>query len=260
MIPNDHAIMMYKFSENQWINKLIQGEVSFSCAGAFIIKAKNTGNIVQGDELEGVFARQHINSPTIELMRKKLGNDLEEIQDGDYVFLRRKSSKLKPIFCWYAYTAEDAVYDGKPNVAGKQKVKLEFDERLFEGFASESIGNVISDDHRFTMILLQPKPFIDKIKLALSLRRYAYQMHPVKYIDIHEEEFFIEPTEEYPELFIKSNEYYYQHEARICITSEKFNNVFQRNTLLIGKFNIDDYNIVHSRIYVEFEADFRINN
>ena len=38
MIPNDNAIMLYKFSEKQWIQKLLDGELSFSCAGAFELR------------------------------------------------------------------------------------------------------------------------------------------------------------------------------------------------------------------------------
>lgn len=35
MIPNDHAIMMYKFGERRWIQKILDGELSFSSPGAF---------------------------------------------------------------------------------------------------------------------------------------------------------------------------------------------------------------------------------
>lgn len=40
MIPDENAIMMYKFSENRWIKNILEGELSFSCAGAFINQAK----------------------------------------------------------------------------------------------------------------------------------------------------------------------------------------------------------------------------
>ena len=62
MIPNEHAIMIYKFNENRWIEKILEGKLSFSCAGAFIAQAKHTGNIIQGDKFEGVFARQDSNN------------------------------------------------------------------------------------------------------------------------------------------------------------------------------------------------------
>ena len=166
MIPNEHAIMIYKFNENRWIEKILEGKLSFSCAGAFIAQAKHTGNIIQGDKFEGVFARQHKDNPKIVIMRKKLGKDLEEIPDGDYIFLRR-SAKLKPIFCVFAYTANDAIKDGNPQTTGRQRVRLNFDRRLFDGFANESVKNVISTSHLFTVVLLQPKPFVDKMTAAL---------------------------------------------------------------------------------------------
>ena len=166
MIPNEHAIMIYKFNENRWIEKILEGKLSFSCSGAFIAQAKHTGNIIQGDKFEGVFARQHKDNPKIVIMRKKLGKDLEEIPDGDYIFLRR-SAKLKPIFCVFAYTANDAIKDGNPQTTGRQRVRLNFDRRLFDGFANESVKNVISTSHLFTVVLLQPKPFVDKITAAV---------------------------------------------------------------------------------------------
>lgn len=97
MIPNEHAIMIYKFNKNRWIEKILEGKLSFSCAGAFIAQAKHTGNIIQGDKFEGVFARQHKDNPKIVIMRKKLGKDLEEIPDGDYIFLMKKR-KIKANF------------------------------------------------------------------------------------------------------------------------------------------------------------------
>lgn len=219
--------------------------------------SKKTGNTIQGDALEAVFARQLKNNPNIQRMRKKFGKDLEEIPDGDYVFLRRKSAKFKPIFCLFAYKAVDAICDGKPQKSGKQKVKLNFDQRLFEGFANESIKNVISDSHRFTLILLQPEAFVNKVKIAMLQNSLSYEMHAVDYKDYHKGEFFVEPTDKYPELFIKSKDYEYQHEARICLKEEKFSSIFDRYPLDVGKFNRSDYEIAHSAIYVEFIADFQ---
>ena len=57
----------------------------------------------------GGYLFQHKDNPKIVIMRKKLGKDLEQIPDGDYIFLRRRSAKLKPTFCVFAYTANDAI-------------------------------------------------------------------------------------------------------------------------------------------------------
>jgi hypothetical protein len=257
MIPNDHAIMFYKFGENQWIQNILDGELSFSCAGAYILQAKHTGNNVQGDILEGVFARLHRDSSRISELENKFGGDLEVIPDGDYSYLRRRSAKLKPIFCIFAYTAEDALHDGKAVKSGRQRVRFDFDPRMFEGFAISSVKNVIADSHRFTIALLQPKPFVDKIKNSLSYEAQPYEMHHVKYIPMNEGEFFIEPTDTYDELFYKSADYKYQHEARICLTGEKFNNVFERYPLYIEKFGKEDYGECHTEVYCEFTATFK---
>lgn len=241
VIPNDHAIMFYKFGENQWIQRILDGELSFSCAGAYILQAKRTGNSVQGDTFEGVFARLHNNNPKISEMKNTLGNDLEIIPNGDYSFLRRRSARLKPIFCVFAYTAEDALHDAKVTKSGKQRVRFEFDQRMFDGFATSNVKNVIADSHRFTLTLLQPKPFVDKIKDSLKYVAIPYQMHHIKYIPMSEGEFFVEPTDTYDELFYKSESYWYQHEARICLTGEKFSNVFDRYPLIVSKFREEDY-------------------
>lgn len=46
MIPNGNSLILYKFGEYIWIEKLFEGEISFSCAGKFILQAKETGNKV----------------------------------------------------------------------------------------------------------------------------------------------------------------------------------------------------------------------
>lgn len=256
MIPNDNAIILYKFSEKQWIQKLLDGELSFSCAGAFIFQAKKTGNKVQGDEYEAVFARLDKNNPKIEEMRKILGNDLEEISDGDFIFLRRKSAKTKPIYCIFGYTAGDAIQDGAPQKVGPQKVKFEFDERLYEGFASENVKNVIADSHRFTFAAIRPNIFVSKVKNALKLAGLAYEMRAVEYIDMHTGEFFIDPTDRYPELFIKSSEYKYQHEMRICLVDHKLSVFFDRFPLYIGKFNEGDFGLCYGAVLNVFDVVF----
>lgn len=255
MIPNDNAIMLYKFNESRWINKILNGELSFSCAGAYIHQAKQTHNYIQGDEFEGVFARLQNNNPKIQEMKNKLGKDLEILPDNNYCFLRRKSAKLKPIFCFFSYTAEDALHDKQPGKIGKQRVRLNFDQRMFNGFAPSSIRNVISNSHMFTLVYLSPRSFIERIKCFLLSN--PYKMDQIEYISLNNEEFFIEPTDEYNELFYKSKTYCYQHEARICLLGIKFSNIFDRYPLHIGKLNAKDYKKCHIPVYIELETDFR---
>lgn len=258
MIPNEHALMLYKFGEKRWIEKITDGKLSFSCGGAFILQAKKTGNTIQGDLLEGVFARLLNNNPKILEMKTKFGADLEILSDGTYSFLRRKSAKLKPIFCAFAYTAGDALQNNKIISSGKQKLRFEFDQRMYEGFSDQIKSNVVTDPFRFTLLFIQPKPFVDSIKQALRFENIPYQMRKVKYVDMKSDEFFIEPNDNYDELFYKSADYGYQHEVRICLTGEKFNNVFERYSLNTQKLDKNDYVLCHSEIYVEFIANIQV--
>ena len=257
MIPADHAVMLYKFGQSRWINKMLNGEISFSCPGAFIRQAKLTGNIVQGDELEGVFARQRKGSAKVGLIRNKFENDLEEIVDGDYILFRRKSSRFIPIFCIYAYTANDILKEGKPKKTESKKMALEFDERIYEGFANDKVKNVISDENRFTMTFIQPQYFKNKITVALKLNDEKYKSQYVDYRDMSKNEFYIEPTDEYPELFVKSKDYDYQHELRICLYERKFKTISQRYNLNVHKFDPDNYEVVHDKVRVEYTAKFQ---
>lgn len=57
MIPDNHALMLFKFGEYKWIKQIQDGFISFACPGRYIDSAKRTGNNEQGDIDEGIFAR-----------------------------------------------------------------------------------------------------------------------------------------------------------------------------------------------------------
>ena len=255
MIPDDHVLILFRFGEKRWMEKLVQGELSFSCTGAFINQAKRTANDIQGDKYEGVFARLTPDDKRISKMQTVLGCDLEEIIDGQYVLLRRRSSRLKPIFCFYGYIAGDALRDGKIKNSGPTTIRHDFDSRMFSGFSdSLRICNVISDSHRFTMIIIQPKPFVDRIKYAMFRDGIRYTMKRVNYEVFKSQTFFIEPTMSYYELFYKFPQYEYQHETRICLPNLNFSNIFERYPIKIGELLEGDYYLCHEELYFEFPA------
>ena len=138
-------VIYFKFGKNRWIKRLIDGDLSFSCAGKFVYDAKKTGNTIQGDELEGVFARLKINDSRVSEMKNKLQNDLEILPDVDgYVMLRRKSALLKPIFCVYGYKDEDILSDCVDLKPGSNLATHFFNEDMYSGFSdSLSINKVL---------------------------------------------------------------------------------------------------------------------
>lgn len=255
LVPDDHGLLLFRFGEKRWIEKIVEGNLSFSCAGAFINQAKNTGNTVQGDEYEAIFAKLYPDDIRIAEMKRKLGDDLEEINLNDHILLRRKSAKLKPIFCFYGYTARDLLEEANIEHLGENTVRHEFDERMFSGFSnSESVKNVLSEERRFTMITLMPQPFVDRVKFFMKLNGYGFKMGKVKYEIISNDTFFIEPTAEYNELFYKAKEYSYQCEARICMKNMKFNNIFERFDCNIGKLRPEEYYINYDKLYFTINA------
>lgn len=255
MIPNDHGLMLFRFGEKRWIEKIVEGNLSFSCAGAFINQAKKTGNKVQGDLYEGVFAKLFSNDSKIREMELKLGNDLEKICYNGYVLLRRKSAKLKPIFCFYGYTARDLLEEANIEHLGENTIRHDFDDRMFSGFSNgENIRNVVSEDRRFTMLTLMPQPFADRIKFFMTLNGYGFVMKKVNYELLANETFFIEPTPEYNELFHKFPEYSYQCEARICMKNMIFSNIFERFDFDIGKMKPEEYHLNYDKLYFTLDA------
>lgn len=257
MIANENALVIFKFGENRWINEIINGTLSFSCAEAFVTQAKKTDNEIQGDRYEGVFARLKPDDHRIPEMKHKLGNDLIVFQEGDYVLLRRKSAMLKPIFCFYQYTAKDALIDAEATVQiGRNTIRHDFDPQMFTGF---SYGNcnisTVADERRFTTLSLYPNHFINRIKLAMIANNLSYVMKPVDYELQKEDEFFIEPTDKYNELFSKRNMYSYQHEGRICLTKIDFITLAERYSLDIKPLNENEYKKSHQPFYFELQAD-----
>ena len=256
MLQDRDALLLFRFSEQRWIDKTIAGCLSFSCAGYFIHQAKITGNTIQGDQYEAVFAHIPKDDIRVSQMGKDLGRDLEIIPDGDFVYLRRRSAKFRPIYCLYAYTAKDALKDGKPCDVGKLEILHYFDERMYSGFADAFQAQcVVATDRRYTQLVLQPKPFLDRIRISLAKnslndnkkRMVDYEMRKQKI-------FFIEPTEQYDELLYKSPEYEYQHEARICLRNSMFTSIFDRFELDIGPLEKQDYAKLFEPVYAKFDA------
>ena len=269
------SIEVIKFGEARWIQKIVEGELSFSCAGAFINQAKKTGNTIQGDLLEAVFARLLKTNPKIQEMREKLGNDLEEIPDGDYIFLRRKSAKRIPIFCIFSLKKKNFI-SKKP---GNQNIEFSFDKRLYDGFANKNIKNTVPNSHKFTMAYFITEKFINRIKLrsghqelrskiqfnidavagfsAIPEEEFlAIKSANVRYENFHEGEFFSEPTDNYDELFVKSDEYEYQAEVRICIRNIKLSSYSDRYTVKIEKFKDGEYKIIPNEVIIKGNGNF----
>jgi len=268
MIENGNAVCLFRFTEKQWADRFIDGEISFSCPGKFIYQNKITGNEEQGDKLEAVFAKLKKDDERIQIAKETLGRDLEIIVDdeteGEYVYLRRRSAKLKPIFCIYACTAGDLLEDNIANIekTGWQLLPHTFDDKMYGGFSQTyQFNNVMNEKKRFTQLLIDAKAFIDRIRYGLFFESKAYKMEKLNYDEFKKETFYIEPTNEYLELFYKRPEYRYQHEARIVLIADKFNTINDRYNLKVVPFKLNEnVNMSHVPTVIKLEVDIELAN
>lgn len=248
MSRENTAYMLSKFGETKWMQELKKGKISFSCPGKYIQIAEETGNSEQGDLYEGIFARLKKGDLRIKECRIKLGDDLEEIYVNDFVFLRRKSTYLIPTFCFYAVKEVDLVEN--VDKAGWQKVRYDFDERMYSGFFNSGLAL-----DNFSTLAIQPRPFFEYIE---KKEQFDFRIikRPINYTEFKKEEFFIEPTDERDELFYKFPKYSYQKEARIILPDIKMLNLEDRYNLDIEPLPKEDIKIIKGiEVYIEFNLN-----
>jgi hypothetical protein len=254
MIPEENALILFKFGEYRWIKKIKDGEISFACPGRYIDIAKRTGNYEQGDIDEGVFARLKRGDIRIREVADQLNEDLEIIDDGDYVKLRRKSSYFIPTFCSYSFRGIDLLNNDiqKPGI---QKIPHYFDERMHSGFSSDRVRNVLNLDSTLSQLIIQVNPFKYLLGGELTKRGMNFQMRHINYTEFEKDEFFINPTMRRDELFYKFQRYSYQREARVCLINNPITDFHDRFNLNIGTLPESCAILSTKKMYFEITAD-----
>ena len=244
MIPNDHAILLFKFGVEKYMKSLKDGNLFFSCAGNYVQIAKNGGNAEQGDLEEGVFARLLRTDTRVEHCLREFGRDLEITPDGEFVKLRRRSTLLYPLFCMYGYLVSDVLSRDDIHL-GTKYYRHDFDPKIFSAFSEDRAGhNVLAVGERKAICVLQPKPFMERLQSIKASPVYQYQSDMIDYQLKSQEEYFIEPTELRRELFFKRPEYEYQHEARVHLVNKKFSTIFESEMIRVPKFSDNDCHII----------------
>lgn len=226
-----------KVGENQWMKKLYDGQLSFSCARAYIDQGIQTNNQEQGDPDEGIFAQLRVGNPLIARMRELLGDDLEEYQRGDFIMLRRKSACRKPIFCVYTIRTFD--FEDQLRHAGLNRVNIPINQKIYKNLLTAHPVNVLSsaaqEKRKLMSVFFNSEPFFSAVDKALRCR-YCEPMRSdaVEYDIKDDAEFFVEPDGNYNELYHKRERYSYQHEVRIVLTQKLFGRKPSRFNVEIG--------------------------
>lgn len=223
----DYAIIIYRFSSKKWMDEFRKGNFSFSCPGKYIEESLIEGNDEQGDKYEAVFARLKKDDSRIDEMKKRLGHDLEIIDDGRYVLLRRESAKLIPTFCFFYYK-EDNLHEGaiREEKNGLVPITLYFDDKMYSGFADGR-----TEEEKLTVTAIYTNEFVEKAKqiiFSVDGRKFHAKMGGVDYKKRAEDTFFIDPNDSYDELFYKRPKYAYQHEGRIALPGFRLENIHER--------------------------------
>ena len=152
--------------------------------------------------------------------KNNLGSDLEIIPDNDYVILRRHSCKDIPVFCMYGIVKDDLQVDeGTIEVVNgvyKGKAKYYLPHKMYKGFLDNSYGSSFTPWGYYS----SAGHFLDELKCSLNKDKILYNSNLVSYdIDLSKE-FFVEPTQDYSELFHKRKELNYQHEIRFILPNK----------------------------------------
>lgn len=138
-----------------------------------------------------------------------------------------------------------------------QQISHYFDNRIFSGFANDTVRNTLASDRTYSMLILHVEPFKFKVGSALALNKIdnAIIRH-VNYKEFEKEEFFIEPTDKREELFYKFPKYAYQHEARICLMNNPLHSINDRFALYIGPWaDGRDGALVRNQLYFKMNAE-----
>ena len=218
-----------KIGKEKWVKALRYGSICFNTVDYYIKKAEKGCNNEQGDLYEGVFARLHKTNPKITEMQDKLGSDLEIIPDGDYVMLRRYSTRNIPVFCIYGIFREDLkpIEDEIKNNDGTYtfNVRIDISSKMYSDLLKKNDNS--QEDMNYWGFYVSSGHFFNAVETALNNRNYTFKRNRINYTIQSKDEFFIEPTDSRDELFYKRPHYSYQNEERIVLPD------LQRNDELV---------------------------
>ncbi len=244
---DEHLTLCLKISQPDWIEKLKNGEAWFGKINNYIEEAEKNNNNEQGDRFEGVFARCKRASELIGRYSNLLGDDLEIVDDGDYCFLRRKSSRLLKALCMYGIKNSDLqiieiINDSETNPF--VKFRYDIDERMYNNFLqdgsspSEVAGFYASAGH-----------FNEAIENSLYKNGYFWKRAMIQYdIDVTAE-FCIDISDDYPELWHKRCDLCYQHESRIIVYD--FNDEVKGLKIHFSPVGLNSGNCAMGALYIE---------
>lgn len=225
-----------KIMKKEYLEKLSNGQVYFSCCAKWRSAAKLYDNKGQGDKNEGVFAkylRKNSRKP-IQNYKKQFGKDLIVRTDGEYVLLSRKSSLYVPATCFYSIDSQSIINELPQNE--EERISKIAESTQDNEFRVDNVPLVIpnkfSDDFHWekddveAILIKSPKNFVKKLK------DFGMFGNKITYIDMSKEyDIFAEKLyekhynlsleaakEKHIDIFFKDQKNYeHQYEYRIIL-------------------------------------------
>lgn len=214
--------------------KVELNRIVFGCALKYIL-LEQKGSKGKGDKNEAIIARYRKDNPAgvkrIGEYIKHFGDDLIIQENKEFCQVRRKSSLIKPLFCFFSIT-DDLSHDAS-NITDCEthEITKEYilDYKLFDNF--KGVGNLNIDN--FIMVNYNNKDVIGKKVTdafkTIGVKRKNIKIDDIKYSRLEGTEWECPEYREigldvdFPyELFYKDKEFSYQSESRIVVNDKNW--------------------------------------
>ena len=126
---------------------------------------------------------------------------------------------------------------------GKTQVTVEYDE---EGVPTRLDAVVLSTQH---------DPEVTQEQIHQDIKKYVFDAVIPEGMTDENTKFFINPTDNYPELLHKRCEYAYQYETRIYFPDIHLSHIFDRKSVAVSAFDKSEYRIDHMPMRMNITAD-----
>lgn len=233
-----------KVAEPWAAKSLRDGTAWFSMIDRYIQIALQNHNDEQGDEYEGVFARQKKNSPYVAKCRKMFKDDLEILKDpidNEHCLLRRKSSRDVCAFCMYGVKTDDLQPIGEPyRENGLLMCKYE------HYISQDMVDKFLDDGLEVASVSASVGRLYEAIDEAVHNKGgKVYRQELVYDLDFTKEFHIkkIKPGAPYWELFHKRKKFSYQHEIRTLLSGIKHKS--GEKGIAVSYKKLDDDSIIY---------------
>lgn len=217
------TIMLFRCTKRKYAEDFIKGKIHFNQPKNWI-KEEENGNKGRGDCTEGSCITVESNDHSRFVKSLKENKEYKYIQDGKYIFFRRKN--IENVYCLCLYSLNNNSFTHKEvEVNGKAHYRSIVSNEYFTDFSDnvneEMYQNMDSAEQPVVIFMSNPHEFFEKIRAffrKLGIEENEIIISPVEYLN---KKCVTMSALPYPhELLLKDEYYRKQSEIRIIINSQ----------------------------------------